>query len=339
MKIYTDVEVKGGAVINKDIEVNGETIFNNSVKVNGETTFNKKITLPKELWQEKDEYGIDLNNSDIANANAIYFKDFCEDKGTGQDGTTEYYSSEGLHFKNGQDNYDTLYAADGKLKFRKNHVIGKVGSSGTPGELVEVITSNTINSGIVLDRKSCDTMKTDNFLRFIRDINYTDKDGKKTNTQAHIRWSTYKTNSTTLTDIAGIGYSDPYGLGIRSAKPIYLKGNTVLGGEDRWDDKNNVVIGDGTISAKSITTTDVEIDSLSLKPATIVANDISTVNITSYFTIIKSTANKYITFKFNKDVLYIYQREGSNPSHRYLSADTNVTLYLGEESTLFCIAC
>ena len=71
-------------------------------------TLTGKLTLDDSLYYASDTAGVDCNNSDIINANAIYFADKSNSAGE----AINFYHSDGY--------WDTLYAADGALKFHPN---------------------------------------------------------------------------------------------------------------------------------------------------------------------------------------------------------------------------
>lgn len=64
-------------------------------------------------------HGFDANNSDIINANGIYFADDCNAAG------------EGINFYNSASTWDRVYASGGKLYFSPNCELGEVGTKYT----------------------------------------------------------------------------------------------------------------------------------------------------------------------------------------------------------------
>lgn len=68
-----------------------------------------KLTLPTDLYYaSNDTAGLDCNNSDIINANGIYFKDAVDSAG------------EGINFYRGTDKWDRLYSYSGTLYYTPN---------------------------------------------------------------------------------------------------------------------------------------------------------------------------------------------------------------------------
>lgn len=68
-------------------------------------TFTGAIATKPNQYMEKSLYGLNMNNSDIVGINGLYFGDVADGSG------------EGLMFKSSDNNYDQLYAKDGKLYF------------------------------------------------------------------------------------------------------------------------------------------------------------------------------------------------------------------------------
>lgn len=68
-------------------------------------TFTGPIATKPNQYMEKSLYGLNMNNSDIVGVNGLYFGDVADGSG------------EGLMFKRSDNNYDQLYAKDGKLYF------------------------------------------------------------------------------------------------------------------------------------------------------------------------------------------------------------------------------
>lgn len=85
------------------------------------TYFKQPIQIVSEQFWESgttngDKYGIDMRNSDIMNANGIYFQDDANAAG------------EGLNFARGTNTWDSLLASGGKLYFAPNRAKGSVGT-------------------------------------------------------------------------------------------------------------------------------------------------------------------------------------------------------------------
>lgn len=85
------------------------------------TYFKKPLQIINDLYWENsrgsgDKYGIDMQNSDIMNANGIYFKDDANAAG------------EGLNFARGTNTWDSLLASGGKLYFAPNRAKDSVGT-------------------------------------------------------------------------------------------------------------------------------------------------------------------------------------------------------------------
>ena len=76
--------------------------------LNGSKALTGKLTLDGSLYYSNDTAGLDCQNSDIINANAIYFQDASDSAGE----AINFYRSDGY--------WDTLYAYSGKLKFHPN---------------------------------------------------------------------------------------------------------------------------------------------------------------------------------------------------------------------------
>lgn len=68
-------------------------------------TFTGPIATKPNQYMENSLYGLNMNNSDIVGINGLYFEDVADGSG------------EGLMFKRSDNNYDQLYAEDGKLYF------------------------------------------------------------------------------------------------------------------------------------------------------------------------------------------------------------------------------
>jgi len=73
------------------------------------------ITLPTNFYYKNNQFGIDAKNSDIINANSIYFNDESTD------------SDEGIHFKRGDsgdtEKFDSFWIDNGKICFVPNHAV------------------------------------------------------------------------------------------------------------------------------------------------------------------------------------------------------------------------
>lgn len=84
------------------------------------TYFKKPLQIVNEQFWESgsngDKYGIDMRNSDIMNANGIYFQDDANAMG------------EGLNFYRGTNTWDSLLASGGKLYFAPNRAKNSVGT-------------------------------------------------------------------------------------------------------------------------------------------------------------------------------------------------------------------
>lgn len=77
--------------------------------LNGSKALTGKLTLGGNLYYASgDTAGLDCQNSDIINANGIYFRDASDSAG------------ESINFYRSDTAWDTLYAVDGKLKFHPN---------------------------------------------------------------------------------------------------------------------------------------------------------------------------------------------------------------------------
>ena len=86
------------------LPLSGGTITG-ALTTNGLLSASGGISLPSSYAVVNDKYGLDCNNSDIIDANGIYFSDLANAKG------------EGIHFARSDADWDTLYANDGVLKF------------------------------------------------------------------------------------------------------------------------------------------------------------------------------------------------------------------------------
>ena len=80
------------------------------------TYFKKPITVLTDQYWIDGKYGVDVANSDIINANGIYFKD---------DSNT---AGEGINFYRSSTTWDTLVASGGKLYFAPNRATSEVGT-------------------------------------------------------------------------------------------------------------------------------------------------------------------------------------------------------------------
>lgn len=122
--------------------------------------FNVPVGMPKNQYFKTEGIpGINMNNSDIANANGIYFKDASDTNGEG----LNFYKSDGV--------YDRLYVLDGKVLVALDEVCGSGEAVGTryivfsPAkkpyyEAGDSVTINTVYAGIV-------TGSAKNFYLFI----------------------------------------------------------------------------------------------------------------------------------------------------------------------------
>ena len=70
---------------------------------------NLKIGMDQYFKDSK--FGLDLNNSDIIGANGIYFTDLCSSP------------TEGIHFVDSSNTWDSLWAKDAKLYFSPTHTL------------------------------------------------------------------------------------------------------------------------------------------------------------------------------------------------------------------------
>ena len=105
-------------------------------------TLTGKLTLPTNLYYASgDTAGLDCQNSDIINANGVYFKDACDSAG------------EGINFYRGSDTWDRLYSYNGALYYAPN-----VGTNTFPGTRYTVyhsgiacmeLYSGTLTSGSI----------------------------------------------------------------------------------------------------------------------------------------------------------------------------------------------
>lgn len=93
------------------------------------------LTMPENKYYTSDEYALDMRNSDIVNANSIYFSDTADAIG------------EGLHFKRSNDKWDTLRIVDGNLYMNINNA--QDGSD--QGTRVQVATRADIEGTVVFN--------------------------------------------------------------------------------------------------------------------------------------------------------------------------------------------
>lgn len=97
-------------------------------------TLTGPITMPDSYYYAVDAYGLDMNNSDIIGANAIYFNDECG-------------ADEGLMFKRSNGNWDTLRAINGGLYLNVNRT-KDMSDSGT---LVQIATQEDVEGTVVFN--------------------------------------------------------------------------------------------------------------------------------------------------------------------------------------------
>lgn len=126
------IDVSSGAFYNSGavsfgstLTVTGKSTFNDTA------TFNNKVTFPTaSTWYYDGNYGIDMNNNDIINANTIYFNDQCD------------ASREGFRFmRSGGTTWDTLNVLDGAVYIYPN--IALDATSTTKSRLV--MSGNTVS--------------------------------------------------------------------------------------------------------------------------------------------------------------------------------------------------
>lgn len=97
-------------------------------------TLTGPITMPDSYYYATDVYGLDMNNSDIIGANAIYFND-----ASGAD--------EGLMFKRSNGNWDTLRAIDGELYLN----VDRTKDMSDSGTLIQMATRADVEGTVVFD--------------------------------------------------------------------------------------------------------------------------------------------------------------------------------------------
>lgn len=109
------------------------------------------ITLPTNFYHKDSKFGIDAKNSDIINANSIYFGDECTD------------TQEGIHFKRGDsgntDNYDTFWVDNGKICFVPNHAVSTATASSS-AQIVPRFPSSISDNQVVLTNGTTGALKT-----------------------------------------------------------------------------------------------------------------------------------------------------------------------------------
>lgn len=109
------------------------------------------ITLPTNFYHKDSKFGIDAKNSDIINANSIYFGDECTD------------TQEGIHFKRGDsgntDNYDTFWVDNGKICFVPNHAVSTATASSS-AQIVPRLPSSVSDNQVVLTNGTTGALKT-----------------------------------------------------------------------------------------------------------------------------------------------------------------------------------
>ena len=127
----------------------GNTISSTYLKLAG-GDMTGPIKLPNNKYWTSDEKGIDANNSDIVNANSIYFRDRS---------TT---SAEGLHFacSDATDpNYDSLWIDNGKICFVPNHS-KTVETTSSSAQIIPRFPSSITDNQIVLTNNTTGALKT-----------------------------------------------------------------------------------------------------------------------------------------------------------------------------------
>ena len=109
------------------------------------------ITLPTNFYHQDGKFGIDAKNSDIINANSIYFNDVSTD------------TDEGIHFKRGDsgntDNYDSVWIDNGKICFVPNHAV----SAHTPSSSAQIVPrlpASVSDNQVVLTNGTTGALKT-----------------------------------------------------------------------------------------------------------------------------------------------------------------------------------
>ena len=159
MSINNGVTINNGATINGTLKVGQSTIsssdtvltssnvgsyaatsstLNNYLKLSG-GALTGKLTLGENLYHQSSTAGLDCKNSDIINANGIYFGDATDSSG------------EGINFYRDGSIWDTLYTSDGALKFHS----GRSTSGGLSG--------NTIYNSSNFRRGTC-TLYTNKYI-------------------------------------------------------------------------------------------------------------------------------------------------------------------------------
>ena len=92
------------------------------------------VTMPDSYYYASDVYGLNMNNSDIIGANAIYFNDECG-------------ADEGLMFKRSNGNWDTLRAINGGLYLN----VDRTKDMSDSGTLIQMATRADVEGTVVFN--------------------------------------------------------------------------------------------------------------------------------------------------------------------------------------------
>ena len=111
--IYVDengnVTTQGTTVVNSVTVDNMQSVTSNAVAQAIANQNNVVVKIKANQYQYSDgKYGIDMQNSDIINFNALWANDYADN------------TDEGINFLRSNNNYDGIKALDGKLYFEKN---------------------------------------------------------------------------------------------------------------------------------------------------------------------------------------------------------------------------
>ena len=93
-----------------------EYIDNNFLSLQG-GTLNGVLKMPANMYTDARNGALDMSNSDIFNANSIYFSDLCDN------------GAEGFHFWRSDTTVDTLWAKNGSLYFTPNRTMGSTNTN------------------------------------------------------------------------------------------------------------------------------------------------------------------------------------------------------------------
>lgn len=97
-------------------------------------TLTGSVTMPDSYYYASDVYGLNMNNSDIIGANAIYFNDECG-------------ADEGLMFKRSNGNWDTLRAINGGLYLN----VDRTKDMSDSGTLIQMATRADVEGTVVFN--------------------------------------------------------------------------------------------------------------------------------------------------------------------------------------------